>query len=57
MESKVPLAPRDPKHPQVQLVPLETRVMQVFVEFKVPQVTRVLQYRLVVIGNSAFLRI
>ena len=57
MESKVPLAPRDPKQPQVQLVPLETRVMQVFVEFKVPQVTRVLQDRLVVIGNSAFLRI
>ena len=57
MESKVPLAPRDPKQPQVQLVPLETRVMQVFVEFKVPQVTRLLQDRLVVIGNSAFLRI
>ena len=42
---------------QVQLVPLETRVIQVLVEVKVPQVPRVLQDRLVVIGNSAFLRI
>ena len=42
---------------QVQLVPLETRVIQVLVEVKVPQVSRVLQDRLVVIGNSAFLRI
>ena len=40
---------------QVQLVPLETRVIQVLVEVKVPQVLRVLQDRLVVIGNSAFL--
>ena len=53
----VPLAPRDLKDPQVQLVPLETRVIQVLVEVKVPQVLRVLQDRLVVIGNSAFLRI
>ena len=50
------LAPRDLKDPQVQLVPLETRVIQVLVEVKVPQVPRVLQDRLVVIGNSAFLR-
>ena len=42
---------------QVQLVPLETRVIQVLVEVKVPQVPRVLQDRLVVIGNNAFLRI
>ena len=42
---------------QVQLVPLETRVIQVLVEVKVPQVPRVLQDRLVEIGNSAFLRI
>ena len=41
---------------QVQLVPLETRVIQVLVEVKVPQVQRVLQDRLLVIGNSAFLR-
>ena len=33
---KVPLALRDPKDPQVQLVPLETRVIQVLVESKVP---------------------
>ena len=52
----VPLAPRDLKDPQVQLVPLETRVIQVLVEVKVPQVLRVLQDRLVVIGNSAFFR-
>ena len=52
-----PLAPRDLKDPQVQLVPLETRVIQVLVEVKVPQVPRVLQDRLVVLGNSAFLRI
>ena len=52
----VPLAPRDLKDPQVQLVPLETRVIQVLVEVKVPQVPRVLQDRLVVIGNSAFLK-
>jgi len=42
---------------QVQLVPLETRVIQVLVEVKVPQVPRVIQDPLVVIGNSAFLRI
>ena len=42
---------------QVQLVPLETRVIQVLVEVKVPQVPRVLQDRLLVIGNNAFLRI
>ena len=42
---------------QVQLVPLETRVIQVLVEVKVPQVPRVLQDRSAVIGNSAFLRI
>ena len=42
---------------QVQLVPLETRVIQVLAEVKVPQVPRVLQDRLFVIGNSAFLRI
>ena len=53
---QVPLAPRDLKDPQVQLVPLETRVIQVLVEVKVPQVPRVLQDRLVVIGNNAFLR-
>ena len=53
---QVPLAPKDLKDPQVQLVPLETRVIQVLVEVKVPQVPRVLQDRLVVIGNSAFLR-
>ena len=41
---------------QVQLVPMETRVIQVLVEVKVPQVQRVLQDRLLVIGNSAFLR-
>ena len=54
---QVHLAPRDFKDPQVQLVPLETRVIQVLVEVKVPQVPRVLQDRLVVIGNNAFLRI
>ena len=53
---QVPLAPRDLKDPQVQLVPLETRVIQVLVEVKVPQVPRVLQDRLLVIGNIAFLR-
>ena len=42
---------------QVQLVTLETRVIQVLAEVKVPQVQRVLQDRLLVIGNSAFLRI
>ena len=57
VESKVPLAPRDLKDPQVQLVPLETRVIQVLMEVKVPQVPRVLQDRLFVIGNNAFLRI
>ena len=57
VESKVPLAPRDLKDPQVQLVPMETRLIQVLVEVKVPQVPRVLQDPLVVIGNSAFLRI
>ena len=41
---------------QVQLVPLETRVIQVLVEVKVLQVQRVIQDRLVVIGNTAFLR-
>ena len=49
---QVPLVPRDP---QAQLVPLGARVIQVLVEVKVPQVLRVFQYRLVVIGNSAFL--
>ena len=49
---QVPLVPRDP---QAQLVPLGARVIQVLVEVKVPQVLRVLQDRLVVIGNSAFL--
>ena len=48
--------PAVPKVKQVQLVPLETRVIQVLVEVKVPQVPRVLQDRLVVIGNNAFLR-
>ena len=57
VECKVPLAPGDLKEPQVQLVPLETRVMQALVEVKVPQVTRVLQDPLIVIGNSTFLRI
>ena len=50
-------APRDPKDPQVQLVPMETRVIQVLVEVKVSQVPRVLQDHLLVIGNSVFLRI
>ena len=50
---QVPLAPRDLRGPQVQL---ETRVIQELVEVKVPQVPRVLQDRLVVIGNNAFLR-
>ena len=54
---QVPLAPRDLKDPQVQLVPLETRAIQVLVEVKVPQDPRVLLDCLVVIGNSAFLRI
>ena len=36
MESKVPLASRELKDPQVQLVPLETRVIQVLVESKAP---------------------
>ena len=54
---QVHLVPMDFKDPQVQLVPLETRVIQVLVEVKVPQVPRVLQDRLVVIGNNAFLRI
>ena len=40
MEIKVPLAPRDLKDPQVQLVLLETRVIQALVEVKVPQVPR-----------------
>ena len=52
----VPLVPRDLKEPQVQLVPLETRVIQVLVEVKVPQVPRVIQDLLAVIGNNAFLR-
>ena len=38
----VPLAPKDLKDPQVQLVLLETRVILVLVEVKVPQVPRVL---------------
>ena len=42
---------------QVQLVPLEARVIQVVVDVKVPQFPRVLQDRLFVIGNNAFLRI
>ena len=53
---QVPLAPRDLKDPQVQLVPVESRVIQMLVEVKVPQVHRVIQDRLVVIGNNAFLR-
>ena len=53
---QVPLALRDLKDPQVQLVPMETRVIQVLVEVKVPQAQRVTQHRLVVIGNNAFLR-
>ena len=53
---QVRLAPRDLKDPQVQLVPMETRVIQVLVEVKVPQAQRVIQDRLVVIGNNAFLR-
>ena len=53
---QVPLALRDLKDLQVQLVPMETRVIQVLVEVKVPQVQRVIQDRLVVIGNNAFLR-
>ena len=53
---QVHLAPRDLRDPQVQLVPLETRVMQVLVEVKVPQVPRVIQDLLAVIGNNAFLR-
>ena len=53
---QVPLAPRDLRDPRVQLVPLETRVIQVLVDVKVPQVPRVLQDRLAVIGNTAFLR-
>ena len=60
VECKVPLAPGDLKEPQVQLVPLETRVIQMLVEAKVPpppQVPRVLQDPLIVIGNSTFLRI
>ena len=36
VECKVPLAPGDLKEPQVQLVPLETRVIQMLVEAKVP---------------------
>ena len=54
---QVHLAPRDLKDPQVQLVPLETRVIQVLVESKVPQVPRGIQERLVVIGNNAFSKI
>ena len=53
---QVPLALRDLKDPQVQLVPMETRVIQVLVEVKVLQVQRVIQDRLAVIGNNAFLR-
>ena len=53
---QVPLALRDLKDPQVQLVPMETKVIQVLVEVKVPQVPRVLQDRLALIGNTAFLR-
>ena len=36
----VPLAPKDLKDPQVQLVPLETRVIQVLVESKAPLAPR-----------------
>ena len=36
VECKVPLAPGDRKEPQVQLVSLETRVIQMLVEGKVP---------------------
>ena len=53
---QVPLAPKDLRDPQVQLAPLETRVIQVLVEVKVPQVPRVIQTLLAVIGNNAFLR-
>ena len=53
-EKQAPLVPRDLKDPQVQLVPLETRVIQVLVESKVPQVPRGIQ---VVIGNNAFSKI
>ena len=53
---QVHLAPRDLTDPQVQLVPLETRVIQVLVEVKVPQVPRVIQDLSPVIGNNAFLR-
>ena len=56
-EKQAPLVPRDLKDPQVQLVPLETRVIQVLVESKVPQVPRGIQERLVVIGNNAFSKI
>ena len=55
--TKVKRVPQAPKDPQVRLVPLETRAIQVLVEGKVLQNPRVLQDRLVVIGNSAFLRI
>ena len=54
---QVHLVPRDLMDPQVQLVPMETRVIKVRVEVKVSQVPRVLQDHLLVIGNSAFLRI
>ena len=54
---QVHLVPRDLMDPQVQLVPMETRVIQVLVEVKVSQVPRVLQDHLLVIGNSVFLRI
>ena len=51
---QVPLAPRDHKAPRVKL---ERRVIQVLLEFKVPQAPRGLQGLLHVIGNSAFLRV
>ena len=56
-EKQAPLVPRDLKDPQVQLVLLETRVIQVLVEDKVPQVPRGIRERLVVIGNNAFSKI
>ena len=54
---QVHLVPRDLMDPQVQLVPMETRVIKVLVEVKVSQVPMVIQDHLLVIGNSAFLRI
>ena len=51
-----PAGPRGDKGEAGSAGPTETRVIQVLVEVKVPQVQRVLQDRLLVIGNSAFLR-